>query len=152
MDARKRLRSRPAVAALFALLVALAVAVGWNVWKRELVSTKIGTTKGIAVLPFENLSADPDNAYFADGVQEEIHARLAKIADLKVISRSSTQGYQSKPTNLRRIAKQLGVRNIVEGSVRKAANQVRVNVQLVNAQTNSHLWADTYDRKLTDIV
>jgi TolB-like protein/Tfp pilus assembly protein PilF len=107
--------------------------------------------KSVAVLPFENLSGDPDNAYFADGIQEEILTRLAGIADLKVISRSSTQQYQSKPRNLREIAKQLGVANIVEGSVQKAADQVRVNVQLVNAQSDSHLWADTYDRKLTDI-
>jgi TolB-like protein/Flp pilus assembly protein TadD len=107
--------------------------------------------KSIAVLPLENLSGDPDNAYFADGIHEEILTRLASIADLKVISRSSTQQYQSKPRNLREIAKQLGVANILEGSVQKAADQVRVNVQLVNAQTDSHLWADTYDRKLTDI-
>ena len=104
------------------------------------------------MLPFENLSHDPDNAYFADGIQEEILTRLASIADLKVISRTSTQQYQSKPRNLREIAKQLGVANILEGSVQKAADQVRVNVQLVNAQTDSHLWADTYDRKLTDIL
>ena len=107
--------------------------------------------KSIAVLPFENLSRDPDNAYFADGIQEEILTRLAKIADLKVISRTSTQRYQSKPRDLGEIAKQLGVANILEGSVQKAADQVRVNVQLINAQTDSHLWADTYDRKLTDI-
>jgi TolB-like protein/Tfp pilus assembly protein PilF len=107
--------------------------------------------KSIAVLPFENLSRDPDNAYFADGIQEEILTRLAKIADLKVISRTSTQRYQSKPVNLAEIAKQLGVANILEGSVQKAVDQVRVNVQLVNAQTDSHLWAETYDRKLTDI-
>ena len=103
------------------------------------------------MLPFENLSHDPDNAYFADGIQEEILTRLASIADLKVISRTSTQHYQSKPRNLAEIAKQLGVANILEGSVQKAADQVRVNVQLINAQTDSHLWADTYDRKLTDI-
>ncbi len=107
--------------------------------------------KSIAVLPFENLSEDKANAYFADGIQEEILTRLAKIADLKVISRTSTQRYQSKPGNLSEIAKQLGVANILEGSVQKAADQVRVNVQLVNAQTDSHLWAETYDRKLTDI-
>src|SRR5215831_11087769 len=107
--------------------------------------------KSIAVLPFENLSEDKANTYFADGIQEEILTRLAGIADLKVISRSSTQQYQSKAGNLREIAKQLGVANIVEGSVQKAGDQVRVNVQLVNAQTDSHLWADTYDRKLTDI-
>ena len=103
------------------------------------------------MLPFENLSRDPDNAYFAEGIQEEILTRLAKIADLKVISRTSTQRYQSKPGNLAEIAKQLGVANILEGSVQKAGDQVRVNVQLLNAQTDSHLWAETYDRKLTDI-
>ena len=107
--------------------------------------------KSVAVLPFENLSDDPNNAYFADGIQEEILTRLASIADLKVISRTSTQHYQSKPENLREIAKQLGVANIVEGSVQKVADQVRINVQLINAQTDSHLWAETYDRKLTDI-
>jgi TolB-like protein/Tfp pilus assembly protein PilF len=107
--------------------------------------------KSIAVLPFENLSRDPDNAYFADGIEEEILTRLAQIADVKVISRSSTQRYQSKPRNLAQIAKQLGVANILEGSVQKAADQVRVSVQLINAQTDSHLWAESYDRKLTDI-
>jgi TolB-like protein/Tfp pilus assembly protein PilF len=107
--------------------------------------------KSIAVLPFENLSEDKANAYFADGIQVEILTKLAKIADLKVIPRTSTQRYQSKPANLAKIAKQLGVANIVEGSVQKAADQVRVNVQLVNVQTDSQLWAETYDRKLTDI-
>ena len=107
--------------------------------------------KSIAVLPFENRSEDKANAYFADGIQDEILTRLSKIADLKVISRTSTQQYQSKPANLREIAKQLGVANILEGSVQKVADQVRVNVQLVNAQTDSHLWADIYDRKVTDI-
>ena len=107
--------------------------------------------KSIAVLPFENLSEEKANAYFADGIREEILTRLAKIADLKVISRTSTQQYQSKPGNLAEIAKQLGVANILEGRVQKVANQVRVNVQLINAQTDSHLWAETYDRKLTDI-
>jgi serine/threonine protein kinase/Flp pilus assembly protein TadD len=107
--------------------------------------------KSIAMLPFENLSRDPDNAYFAEGMQEEILTRLASIADLKVISRASSQRYQSKPRNLAEIAKELGVANILEGSVQKAADQVRVNVQLINAQTDSHLWADTYDRNLSDI-
>src|SRR5437899_7571222 len=105
----------------------------------------------IAVLPFENLSRDPDNAYFADGMQDEILARLSKIADLKVISRTSTQKYKSAPDNLREIAKQLGVANVLEGSVQKAADQVRVNVQLINALNDTHLWGDIYDRKLTDI-
>ena len=114
-------------------------------------SKSVINAKSIAVLPFENLSEDKANAYFAEGIQEEILTRLAKIADLKVISRTSTQRYQSKPGNLAEIAKQLGVANILEGSVQKAADQVRVNVQLVNAQNDSHIWAETYDRKLTDI-
>src|SRR5215831_17074951 len=107
--------------------------------------------KSIAVLPFANLSHDPADTYLAEGIQEEILTRLASIAGLKVISRTSTQQYESKPRNLAEIAKQLGVANILEGSVQKAGGQVRVNVQLINAQTDSHLWADTYDRKLTDI-
>ena len=107
--------------------------------------------KSIAVLPFENLSRDPDNAFFAEGVQDEILTRLAKVADLKVIARTSTQRFQSAPEDLRDIAKKLGVMNILEGSVQKAADQVRVNVQLINAMTDAHLWAETYDRKLTDI-
>src|SRR5262245_43723574 len=107
--------------------------------------------KSIAVLPFENLSEDKANAYFADGIQEEILTRLSKIADLKVISRTSTQRYQSKPGNLSEIAKQLAVANILEGSVQKAGDTVRVSVNLIQAATDSHLWAETYDRKLTDI-
>jgi TolB-like protein/tetratricopeptide (TPR) repeat protein len=107
--------------------------------------------KSIAVLPFENLSSDKENAYFAEGVQDEILTRLAKVADLKVISRTSTQRFKSAPADLREIAKQLGVAHILEGSVQKSSDQVRVNVQLINALTDAHLWADTYDRKLTDI-
>jgi TolB-like protein/Flp pilus assembly protein TadD len=107
--------------------------------------------KSIAVLPFDNLSRDPDNAYFTEGVEDEILTRLAKVSDLKVISRTSTQHFKSAPENLPTIAKQLGVVNILEGSVQKAADQVRVNVQLISAMTGAHLWADTYDRKLTDI-
>src|SRR5437867_8949226 len=109
------------------------------------------SNKSIAVLPFDNLSRDPDNAYFCEGVQDEILTRLAKVADLKVISRTSTQHFKSTPEDLREIAKRLGVTNILEGSVQKASDQVRVNVQLINALTDAHLWADTYDRKLTDI-
>jgi serine/threonine protein kinase/Tfp pilus assembly protein PilF len=143
---RKWVRRNPAIAALIA---SLAAVICWNIWESELISRP--ATKSVAVLPFENLSPDPDNAYFANGIQDEILTRLAKIADLKVISRTSTQHYQSKPRNLREIAKQLGVANILEGTVQKAADEVLVNVQLVNAQTDSHLWADTFDRKLTDI-
>jgi TolB-like protein/Tfp pilus assembly protein PilF len=107
--------------------------------------------KSIAVLPFDNLSEDKGNAYFAEGVQDEILTRLAKVADLKVISRTSTQHFKSSPENLPAIAQQLGVANILEGSVQKAHDQVRVNVQLIKAATDTHLWADTFDRKLTDI-
>jgi len=107
--------------------------------------------KSIAVLPFDNLSRDPDNAFFAEGVQDEILTRLAKVADLKVIARTSTQHFKSSPENLPDIAKQLGALNILEGSVQKVNDQVRVNVQLINAFTNAHLWAEIYDRKLTDI-
>ena len=115
------------------------------------VSTGSISNKSIAVLPFDNLSRDPDNAYFAEGVQDEILTRLAKVADLKVISRTSTQHFKSAPDNLPQIAKQLGVAHILEGSVQKSGEQVRVNVQLINALTDAHLWGDTYDRKLTDI-
>ena len=114
-------------------------------------ATNLVSQKSIAVLPFENLSRDPDNPYFADGIQDEILSRLSKIADMKVISRTSTQKYKSAPNNLREIAKQLGVANILEGSVQKAADHVRVNVQLINALNDAHLWSDIYDRKLTDI-
>jgi len=107
--------------------------------------------KSIAVLPFENLSDDKSNAYFTDGIQDEILTRLAKIADLKVISRTSTQHYKTKPENLPEIARQLGVAHILEGSVQKSGDAVRVNVQLIKAANDSHLWADTFDRKLTDI-
>jgi serine/threonine protein kinase/Tfp pilus assembly protein PilF len=137
--------------ALAAAIVALATMITVRQFHSAKATPSAIPDKSIAVLPFENLSRDPNSAYFADGMQEEILTRLAKIADLKVISRTSTQRYRSKPVNLAEIAKQLGVANIVEGSVQKAADQVRVNVQLINAQTDSHLWADTYDRKLTDI-
>jgi TolB-like protein/Flp pilus assembly protein TadD len=109
------------------------------------------TNKSIAVLPFDNLSDDKSNAYFTEGVQDEILTRLAKVADLKVIARTSTQKFKSAPENLTDIAQQLGAANILEGSVQKVNDQVRVNVQLINAMTNAHLWAEIYDRKLTDI-
>jgi TolB-like protein/Flp pilus assembly protein TadD len=108
------------------------------------------SNKSIAVLPFDNLSRDPDNAYFVEGIQDEILTRLAKIADLKVIARSSTQRFQNKD-DLPQIAQQLGVAHLLEGSVQKVNDQVRINVQLIKAANEAHLWADTYDRKLTDI-
>jgi adenylate cyclase len=114
-------------------------------------SQSVANAKSIAVLPFDNLSRDPDNAFFAEGVQDEILTRLAKVADLKVISRTSTQRFKSAPSDLREIAKQLGVMNVLEGSVQRSNDQVRINVQLINAVTDAHLWAESYDRKLTDL-
>ncbi len=114
-------------------------------------ATVLVPEKSIAVLPFENRSEDKANAYFADGIQDEILTRLSKIADLKVISRTSTQHYKSAHENLPEIAKQLGVAHILEGSVQKSGDAVRVNVELIKAASDSHLWADTFDRKLTDI-
>ena len=154
--AAKAAASRPApifrrkrlLIAAAALLTAVA-AIGFWIYSRQATVTPSG--KSIAVLPFENLSEDKANAYFADGIQEEILTRLAKIGDLKVIARTSTLQYQSKPANLSEIAKQLSVANILEGSVQRSADQVRVNVQLIKAATGAHLWADTFDRKLTDI-
>src|SRR5207248_7254802 len=107
--------------------------------------------KSIAVLPFENLSDDKNAAYFADGIQDEILTKLASIADLKVISRTSTARYKSKPEDLKTVSQQLGVATVLEGSVQKARDKVRVNVQLIDARADSHLWAKTYDRDLADV-
>src|SRR5215470_6691382 len=148
---KRRARARWAEVTI-GLLVLVAIAAAFVFLLRRPTPSALATAgKSIAVLPFENLSRDPENGYFAEGIQEEILTRLAQVADLKVISRTSTQQFQSKPGNLSEIAKQLGVANILEGSVQKAGDQVRVNVQLIDAQTDSHLWAETYDRKLTDI-
>jgi len=139
------------------LLAALALSISFSILLRRAALTRAGnprtlvSEKSIAVLPFENRSEDKANAYFADGIQDEILTRLSKIADLKVISRTSTQHYKSAPENLPEIAKQLGVAHILEGSVQKSGEAVRVNVQLIKAANDSHLWADTFDRKLTDI-
>ena len=145
-------QKKAAIFALVTSLLALAVAISWILCKDKLVPGKVSTTKGVAVLSFENLSPDPANAYFAEAIHEEILARLATIHDLKVISRNSTQQYQDRPRNVHDIATQLGVSSILEGSVRREADQVRVNVQLISAQTNSYMWTDTYNRKLTDIT
>jgi TolB-like protein/class 3 adenylate cyclase/Tfp pilus assembly protein PilF len=148
---KHRIQTRwAAIAAAFLLLIGIVVAF-FMVAKRSARSTSTILEKSIAVLPFENLSSDKENAYFADGIQDEILTRLSKIADLKVISRTSTQHYKSAPENLSEIAKQLGVAHILEGSVQKSGDAVRVNVQLIKAANDSHLWADTFDRKLTDI-
>ena len=152
-QAIKKYRARTrqtAIASALLLLIGIAAAFV-VVSKKSAISTLAAPAKSIAVLPFANLSADPANAYFAEGVADEILTRLSKIADLKVISRTSTQHYRSAPGNLPEIAKQLGVANVLEGSVQKSGDAVRVNVQLIKAANDAHLWADTFDRKLTDI-
>src|SRR5947207_3204372 len=151
--ARERAIRRRKVLVAAALLVA-AGAIGFVMLRHKRPLPMAGSAipeKSIAVLPFENLSRDPDNAYFAEGIQDEILTRLSKIADLKVISRTSTQHYKSAPDNVPEIAQQLGAAHIVEGSVQKSGETVRVNVQLIKAANDSHLWADIFDRKLTDI-
>jgi TolB-like protein/class 3 adenylate cyclase len=135
-----------ALLAVVAIVAGIAMFSGYHVR-----STLAAPEKSIAVLPFENRSEEKANAYFADGIQDEILTRLSKIADLKVISRTSTQHYKSAPENLPEIGKLLGVAHILEGSVQKSGDAVRVNVQLIKAANDSHLWADTFDRKLTDI-
>jgi TolB-like protein/class 3 adenylate cyclase/Tfp pilus assembly protein PilF len=139
-----------AVILIAALIIGAILLSRRSVFRSNPATTSI-PDKSIAVLPFENLSRDPDNAYFADGIQDEILTRLSKIADLKVISRTSTQHFKSAPENLPDIARQLGVAHILEGSVQKSGDAVRVTVQLIKAANDSHLWADTFDRKLTDI-
>jgi len=148
---KQRARARLAVAATALILLAAIVAAFVLVSKKSTKSASIISEKSIAVLPFENRSEDKANAYFADGIQDEILTRLSKIADLKVISRTSTQHYKSAPENLPEIAKQLGVAHVLEGRVQKSGDAVRINVQLIKAASDSHLWADTFDRKLTDI-
>src|SRR5262249_28549376 len=150
-EARSVRRTRVTLAAAALLILGMSALFLFQPARIQNAALTSAPEKSIAVLPFENRSEDKANAYFADGIQDEILTRLSNIADLKVISSGSTRQYQSKPANLREIAKQLGVATILEGSVQKVANQVRVNVQLINAQSDSHLWADTFDRKLTDI-
>jgi len=151
-EARNVRRTRAGLAAAFILILS---ATGFFAFRslhtQSLALNPPVAEKSIAVLPFENRSEEKANAYFAEGIQDEILTRLSKIADLKVISRTSTQHYESAPENLPEIAKQLGVAHILEGSVQKSGDVVRVNVQLINAANDSHLWADTFDRKLTDI-
>lgn len=146
-----RWRRRKAVILNVALVLAIT-AIACGLWLYQRLRPFTPEERSIAVLPFENLSSDKENAYFAEGIQDEILTRLSKISDLKVISRNSTQHYQSAPKNLREIAKQLGVAHILEGRVQKSADTVRVNVQLINAANDSQLWSDTFDRKLTDIL
>ena len=146
---RKWVGRNPTTTMLVGSLVALAAAVGVMFWERE---SPHPLPLGVAVLPFENLSADPENAFFADGVQDEILNDLAKIADLKVISRTSVMQYKSgAKRNLRQIANELGVAHVVEGSVQRAANRVRVTAQLIDARTDTHVWVESYDRPLDDV-
>ena len=143
----RRKRSILAAAGVTAVVGVIAI----STWLYQRAQSSAEIERSIAVLPFENLSEDKANAYFAEGIQDEILTRLSKIADLKVISRTSTQHYKSAPENLAEIGKQLGVAHILEGSVQRSGDGVRVNVQLIKAANDSHLWADTFDRKLTDI-
>jgi TolB-like protein/Flp pilus assembly protein TadD len=140
---------------VYVVAVGAALSVGLFFLGRYTASNRFASAalpeKSIAVLPFANLSSDPDNAYFVAGIQDEIITRLAKITDLKVISCGSTQRFKSAPDDVAAVAKQLGVANILEGSVQRAADQIRINVQLIKAESDGHLWADTFDRKLTDI-
>jgi serine/threonine protein kinase/Tfp pilus assembly protein PilF len=147
-EARSR-RRRFALAGAALMLAIVAIAFGTWLYQRTRSFTPI--ERSIAVLPFENLSSDQENAYFADGIQDEILTRLSNVANLKVISRTSTKNYKSAPKNLRELAGQLGVAHVLEGSVQKSADVVRVNVQLIKAADDSHLWSETLDRKLTDI-
>jgi TolB-like protein/Tfp pilus assembly protein PilF len=142
---------RPKRGVLVTLVVGLLAAVAVACFFFFGAPAPLANEKSIAVLPFENLSEDKSNAYFADGIQDEILTRLSKIADLKVISRTSTQRYKKTHQKLSEIAKQLGVANLLEGSVQKTNDQVRVTVQLIRAANDSHLWAETFDRRLTDI-
>jgi len=149
---RKWLRRNPTTAVLAASLVALGAVVGVMFWESQLPRPVPPLPAGIAVLPFENLSAEPENAFFTDGVQDEILNDLAKIADLKVISRTSVMQYKSGvKRNLRQIANELGVAHVVEGNVQRAANRVRVTAQLIDARTDTHLWVERYDRPLDDV-
>src|SRR5207249_6871128 len=148
---KRRTHVRWAEAAIALLVLGAVVAAFVLVLRRPARSMLAVPEKSIAVLPFENLSRNPDNAYFATGIQDEILTRIAKIGALKVIARTSTQQYAARPGNLSEIARQLAVANILEGAVQKAGDQVHINVQLIRAATDEHLWAESYDRKLENI-
>src|SRR5205823_9865998 len=152
-QALKKHSARVRWAAMTAALIALAAIVACIAMfsRNRARSMLVAPEKSIAILPFENLSRDSDNAYFATGIQDEILTRLAKIGALKVISRTSTQQYAAKPGNLSEIARQLNVANILEGSVQRAGDQVHINAQLIRAATDEHLWAESYTRKLENI-
>jgi TolB-like protein/class 3 adenylate cyclase len=147
----QRARRRWAAIAVALLVLCAIVAAFVVVAKKSATSVFAVPEKSIAILPFENLSEDRANVYFAEGIQDEILTKLASIADLKVISRTSTAKYKSKPEDLKTVSQQLGVANVLEGTVQKAADKVRVNVQLIDARADSHLWAKTYDREIKDV-
>ena len=138
----------------FVIIGVLLLVIAVFAWQRFGPAQKTAAAvaeKSIAVLPFENLSDDKSNAYFAEGIQDEILTKLASIADLKVISRTSTAKYKSKPEDLKTVSQQLGVVSVLEGTVQRAGDKVRVNVQLIDARADTHLWAKTYDRDLKDV-
>jgi TolB-like protein len=137
------------LAAAGLIISGLAVGGYWMIWHS---SCNTSAAKSIAVLPFENLSEEKANAYFAEGIQDEILTRLATVRDLKVISRTSTAKYQSKPDNLKTVAQELGVTTVLEGAVQKAGDKVRVNVKLIDARADTHLWAKSYDRDFKDVL
>src|SRR3954470_1964052 len=141
-------RRRRNVVALVAVGIIVSAAAGFFLLPR---ASARRIDKSIAVLPFENFSDDKENAYFADGIQDDILTNLSKIGDLKVISRTSVMGYRGKTANVREIGKALGVSALLEGSIRREGNKVRVNVQLINATNDEHIWASNYDRDLTDV-
>jgi TolB-like protein/Flp pilus assembly protein TadD len=149
---KRRARARWAEVAIGLLVFAAIVAASVYLSRRPTRSALAIAGRSIAVLPFENLSRDPDNAYFAEGIKDEILTKLATVHDLKVISRSSTAKYQSKPDNLKSVAQELGVSTVLEGAVQKAGDKVRVNVQLIDAHADTHLWAKSYDRDLKDVL
>ena len=145
---KKWLQRNPTAAGIAVLSLALIAAVGVIVWKSDLFRRPAAA--GIAVLPFENLSNDREDASFADGVQDDLLTKLAKIADLKVISRTSVMGYRGKQ-NTRQIGDELGVSHVLEGSVRKTGAWLHINAQLIDTRTDSHIWAEEYDRDLKDV-
>jgi len=156
VDLSKSVRHKTGRKLDFFIIAVLLLVIGILVFQRlhPNVSPAVSSSleKSIAVLPFENLSEEKANAYFAEGIKNEILTKLASVHDLKVISRTSTAKYQSKPDNLKTVAQELGVSTVLEGAVQKTGDKVRVNVQLIDARTDTHLWAKSYDRDLKDVL
>ncbi len=150
LRARKWLRRNPMTATAGVCAIALIATIGFVISRSDLV--RPAPTTGVAVLPFANLSADQANAYFAEGIQDEILSRLSKISSLRVVSRNSTQQYGAQPRNLPQLARELGVANVLEGTVQRVANRTRINVELIRATTREHVWAETYDSEAADVL